>query len=259
MNPKFRITRWDPSTIKRNRNILIIGRRGSGKSTILENLLFEQKDHYDIVCGMCPTINSQKMMLRHMPPELIYPDGNSERDLCRMISVQKEQTARGRNRRSLIIWDDCMFDTKIIRSKIMRDLAMNGRQYNITFMNCMQYCLDMPPSIRSQIDYVIVMKENVKVNKEKLHKYFFGVFPSLADFSRTMDRVTENFGALVLDNTSPESQIDKCVYWYRGREEEDIPAFKLCSPVVWALSNNIQTQIDNGPPDDDEDADVIVI
>jgi len=270
---QLRLQKWEPKNILKNRIILVIGRRGSGKSTLLENILYEQSDMYDLVAGMCPTINTQKMLARHIPETLIYPEGNSETDLRRMIDTQKKLSARGRNNPALLIWDDCMFDTKIMKTKTMRDLAMNGRQYNITFINCMQYCLDFPPSIRSQVDYVIVLKENVRANKEKLHKYFFGMFSSVATFSNVLDKVTDNYGALVLDNTKPVQDISQQIFWYRGRLEKDIPEFKMCRDIFWDMeqdsllesateetsSSTESTREDPDDPGDSEDNQVITI
>lgn len=47
-------------------------------------------------------------------------------------------------------------------------------------------------------------------------------------------RCTENFSALVLDQTAPTSRIEECVFWYKA--ELNLPPFKLANPIFHKLS-----------------------
>ena len=119
-----------------------------------------------------------------------------------------------------------MYDKKILRGLCMRDLFMNGRHLHVTFLNAMQYIMDMGPDLRTQVDYVFALRENIISNKSKLHKYFFGMFDKYEDFSRVMDRCTENHGCLVLDNTAKTNNLEDCLFWYRASIDQ--PEFKVC-------------------------------
>jgi hypothetical protein len=149
-----------------------------------------------------------------------------------------------------------MYDSGIMKTKVMRNLAMNGRQYDLTFINCMQYMMDMPPAIRGQVDYVICLKENIRANKERLYKYFFGMFNHLSDFCLTLDQITDNYGALVLDNTCPTSNLSDCLYWYKGVTEEKIPQFRLGRPCYFKLSKMYKKQARSVNTDDDKLEDI---
>ena len=111
---------------------------------------------------------------------------------------------------------------------------MNGRHRKIFFVNCQQYVMDMPPDLRSQVDMVFVMRETIRSNKEKLWKYFFGIFDKFADFNKVLENCTSNFECLVLNNASRSSAIEDCVHWYKA--QHPLPPFKLCSEVYWNLS-----------------------
>ena len=86
--------------------------------------------------------------------------------------------------------------------KTLGGIFMNGRHWKILFMITMQYCMDLPPALRANIDYVFILRENIIQNREKLWKNFFGIFPTFDSFSEVMNACTENYECLVLDNTS---------------------------------------------------------
>ena len=65
----------------------------------------------------------------------------------------------------------------------MRDLFMNGRHLKSALILAMQYCMDMTPDLRSQVDYCFCLRENIVSNKMKLWKFFFGGFANFDDFN----------------------------------------------------------------------------
>ena len=85
------------------------------------------------------------------------------------------------------------------------------------FMLTMQYCMDLSPDLRANIDYVYILRENIIQNREKLYKNFFGIFPSFDMFNQVMTACTENYECLVLDNTSKSNKIEDVVFWYKAR------------------------------------------
>jgi len=76
--------------------------------------------------------------------------------------------------------------------------------------------MDMTPMIRTNVDYVFALRDNVRQNRENLYKAFFGVFPTFDSFCQVMDATTENYECLVLDNTSKSNKITDCVFWYKA-------------------------------------------
>lgn len=175
------------------------------------------------------------MYRKHVPDAWVY-DGFHAGRLEQMLAMQRASAAAGKQQRSLfLITDDCGFDRKAFSGKAIRDLFMNGRHARIAYLNAMQYCMDITPDLRTQIDYIFCLKENIISNKQKLWKSFFGMFERYDDFSRTMDRCTENFACLVLDQTCPTNRIEDCVFWYRS--QLDLPPFKMGKPVFHKLTS----------------------
>ena len=94
----------------------------------------------------------------------------------------------------------------------------------------MQYCMDLTPDLRANVDYVFILRENVIQNREKLYKSFFGIFPTFQMFNQVMDSCTENYECLVLDNTSKSNKIQDCVFWYKATVRKN---FRIGSDALW--------------------------
>ena len=233
---RLKIQKFDPAKqIKPHRICLFIGRRGTGKTKLIEDVMYRLKDRFDIGVCMTPTEETASMLRQHVPDTWIY-DGFRITSLEQMLAMQRATSAAGKEPRSLfLITDDCGFDRAAFKGKAVRDLFMNGRHARITYLSAMQYVMDVTPDIRSQIDYVFCLKESIITNKQKLWKSFFGMFEKYDDFSRTLDRCTDNYGAIVLDQTCPTSNIEDSVFWYRS--ELELPPFKLGRSVFHKMSN----------------------
>ena len=102
---------------------------------------------------------------------------------------------------------------------------MNGRHYHTSVFNTTQYVMAIPPLIRSNIDYVIALKEPVKANRRKLYEYFYGVFPSFEEFESTFAACTNNYGCMVLDRTKGDTSWRSMVRYYRASTK--LPPFKI--------------------------------
>ena len=232
---RLKIQKFDPEKqIKPHRICLFIGRRGTGKTKLIEDIMYRLKDRFDIGLCMTPTEETASMLRQHVPDTWIY-DGFRMTSLEQMLAMQRATSAVGKEPRSLfLITDDCGFDRSAFKGKAVRDLFMNGRHARITYLSAMQYVMDVTPDIRAQIDYVFCLKESIITNKQKLWKSFFGMFEKYDDFSRTMDRCTDHYSCLVLDQTSPTSRIEDCVFWYRA--DVNLPPFKLGRQVFHRLA-----------------------
>ena len=232
VNMSLRIKRYDPSTIKEGRVIFLFGKRNTGKSVLLKDLL-SRGPQYDFVLAFAPTESSLETFRTFLPECCIY-DHFSQDKLERAITVQKEIIARGKKRSLLIIMDDCMYNKNVFTSSAARSIMMNGRHDYISLICCCQYALDLPSSVRSQIDLIFSLKESIKTNRTRLYKYFFGMFDKEAIFEKCFHLCTANYGALVMDNTVSSTEVHDTVYWYRANPNP--PAFKLCREVYWKMN-----------------------
>ena len=69
---KMRIKRFDPQTLKPHRIIIIVGKRGTGKSVMQRDLMYHLSGKVDFGLAMTPTEESADMFRQHMPDSWIY-------------------------------------------------------------------------------------------------------------------------------------------------------------------------------------------
>ena len=230
---KLKVNRFNMDTMKPHRIIIIVGKRGTGKSVMQRDIMKHIADKVEFGIAMSPTEETTSMFREHMPDSFIFNSFAGEK-LDEMILVQREAMRKQRSRALFVLMDDCMYDKKVLKGAGMRDLFMNGRHLHICFCNAMQYVMDMGPDLRTQVDYVFAMRENIIANKAKLWKYFFGMFEKYEDFSKVMDTCTENHSALVMDNTTGSNNIEDCIFWYKAPIDQ--PPFKMGKSIFWKLS-----------------------
>ena len=235
---KIKLHKFDFSTIPPDgRIILVIGKRGSGKSTLIENIAYNLRMRFDFAIGMSPTLSSITMLEKHIPPAMVFGKGFNMDTFKKLLGITAQISRSKKFRKSLLLMDDCNADREAFRSKEMRDAFMNGRHYDINIIWAMHYCMDILPALRTQVDYVFVLKDNIRANKERLHRNFFGMFNKVDEFIQVMDKCTENNECLVLDNTSPTPDLSKCLFWYKGLHQTLIPPFILGNSVFFKLSD----------------------
>ena len=229
------IKKFDPSTIKPDGIFLFVGKRGTGKSTLIRDIMFRIKGYIDLPCAMTPTEESATMFESCMPKSCVH-DEFSVDTLRNTIEHQRRLSRRKQPQQHLlIVLDDMMFDKRVLKSMEMRDVFMNGRHLKITFINAMQYVMDMGPDLRSQVDYVFALRENILNNLTKLHKYFFGMFKTFQDFDKTFKSLTENNCCIVIDNTVKSNKIEDTVFWYKA--DISLPPYKLGRRRYWDMDS----------------------
>tara|TARA_B100000214_G_C23972624_1_gene630981 strand:- start:755 stop:1600 length:846 start_codon:yes stop_codon:yes gene_type:complete len=228
---KLKVKKFNPQNLKPHRISLIVGKRGSGKSKCLVDLLYNMPK-VDFVIGMAPTEETIETFRQFIPESCIYHQFNQNK-LEQMIALQREMVRKKIDRSFLLILDDCLYEKSVLKSTAMRELFLNGRHLHISMIICAQYVMDLSPDLRTNVDYIFAMRENIIANRAKLHKFFYGMFEKYEDFAKTMDATTANFGSMVLDNTSKSNEIEDCIYWYRARI--DFPPFRLGKDIFWKL------------------------
>lgn len=240
-----KIRRFDMSSVKPHRITLIVGKRGCGKSTLLKDLLYHLSDSIDFVLAMCPTMESAAMLRQCMPASCVF-DRFSPSKVDQLVATAQHLVSIGKKRSIALILDDCMYDRSVLKGAATRALFFNGRHLGITFICCAQYMMDLQPDLRCQIDYLFTMKENIIANRMKLWKYLFGCVQNFDDFCAIMDRCTQNYECLCLDNTLQTGTVQDCVFWYKA--SVDIPPFHMGSRVFYALEEKTRRPPDYQPP-----------
>ena len=225
--------------------IVLIGRRDTGKSFLVRDLLFH---HQDIPVGIVisGTEAGNGFYKNHVPKLFIHHEYNTmliENVMRRQKAVLKQMerdVAQYRRStidpRTFVILDDCLYDDKWTRDKLMRGLFMNGRHWKIMLIITMQYPLGIPPALRTNIDYVFVLREPTMNLREKIWRNYASMFPTLESFSSVLDQTTENYECMVIRNNTQSNKLSDQVFWYKA---ESRPDFRLGSKEFWDASNEL--------------------
>jgi hypothetical protein len=229
----LQLKKFDPSKINSDKVCVVIGKRGTGKSTLVTDLLYHKRD-IPVGVVMSATEEGNHYYKQFVPDLFIYGDYSKD-TIEKVIARQKKLVSAGSPKPAFILLDDCMYNKAFMKDTCIRQCFMNGRHWKIFFMLTMQYCMDLSPDLRANVDYVFVLRENVIQNRERLYKSFFGVFPSFDLFNKVMTACTENYECLVLDNTSKSNKLEDCVFYYKAPIRK---GFRIGSDSMWKYHQN---------------------
>lgn len=240
---QLQLRKFDISAIADDKIIVLIGKRYTGKSFLVKDILYHKRN-FPIGTVISPTENSNHFFGDMIPPIFIHDEYKPEiidnvlkRQTVIMKKMNKEVQMYGKSNidpRAFLILDDCLYDNSWKRDKNIRYIFMNGRHKRLLFMVTMQFVLGISPELRTNVDYIFICRENIIANRKRLYDSFAGMFPTFECFCTVMDQCTENFECLVIDNTSKSNRLEDQVFWYKASDHEP---FTIGSRALWELHN----------------------
>jgi hypothetical protein len=226
--------------------VVLIGKRDTGKSFLVRDLLYYQQD-IPIGTVISGTEEGNGFYAKMVPKLFVHNEYNSaiienilkrQRTVLKQIKKEMETYKRSNiDPRAFVILDDCLYDNTWSRDKLMRLLFMNGRHWKVMLVITMQYPLGIPPTLRTNIDYVFILRENYIANRKRIYENYAGMFPTFESFCQVMDQCTENYECLVINNNSKSNKLHDQVFWYKADSHGD---FRLGSKEFWDLSKNLK-------------------
>lgn len=94
------------------------------------------------------------------------------------------------------------------------------------------------PTLRTNIDYVFILREPYIANRKRIYDNYAGMFPTFESFCQVMDQCTENYECLVINNNSKSNKLQDQVFWYKADNHND---FRLGSKEFWELSKGFNS------------------
>lgn len=244
----LKLSKFNMNMIPDDAVVVMIGRRGTGKSWLIKDLMW-YKQRFPIGTVISGTEGANAFYSTIVPSLLIHEEFRPDivnnvlkRQDTLTKQIRKEETMGRKSlidRRSFIVMDDCMYDNKWVSDRGIRSLFMNGRHYGLLYILALQYVLGIPPVLRGQVDYVIILRENQVSSRRKIYEQFAGIFPTFELFCQIMDQCTENYECLVIHNGSKTNKLEDCVFWYKA---EPHPDFKIGSRELWVKSADYERQ-----------------
>lgn len=212
--------------------VIVIGKSGSGKSSIIKALLYSKKHIIPIGEVHSGTEDTNDFYKQMFPSTFIY---NGLR-IDKMKDFKKRQKIAKRyveNPWGIVICDDVCDDSSILGTTIFHDFFKNGRHWKMLYVIALQYALDVKPAIRGNVDGVFILRDRSLTNRKKLFENYASVIGDFRDFCEIMDTITDDWTALYIDNNSSSNKMEDCVFWYKIPRQEDIPDFKFGCNEFW--------------------------
>ena len=243
----IKLKKFDITQLRDDSVIAMIAKRNSGKSVLCKDILYH---HRNIPAGVIisPTEKANEYYGKFMPDCFIHDEFDSlviSKLLQRQeIVMHKQKKGSNIDPRAFLILDDCLYDNKWIKDTNMRSVFMNGRHYKLMFILTMQFALGIPPNLRTNIDYIFILRENIVSNRKRLYDHYAGMFPTFEMFCKVMDKCTQNYECIVIHNGSKSNKLEDQIFWYKADLHD---SFKMGSPRIWNYHKKKYNRNSNNP------------
>ena len=263
----FQIKKFDISMLRdrcqmdsrKSPMIVLIGKKDTGKSFLVRDILFNTQNEFPIGTVISATEVANEFFQHMVPSKLIHDKYQPsivtnaiKRQLAVKTARNEEKKRSGGNAhtdpRAFLILDDCLYDGSWIKEESTRYIFMNGRHIDMMTIITMQYPLGITPNLRTNVDFIFILRENVIGNRKRIYESYAGMFPTFEMFCQFMDQCTENFECLVICNGVQSNKLEDQVFWYKA---SDHPPFRLCDDSLWTdnkpFSSSMLAQDDYNP------------
>lgn len=212
--------------------LVVIGKPGTGKTTLITSLLYEKKHIFPVGMVMSGTEDSNGHYGKVFPSTFVYNKLDEEK-IEEFIKRQKIAKQHCKNPWAVLLIDDCTDDPKIFAKPLFQGLYKNGRHWKMMFILSLQYCMDVRPVIRTNVDGTFILRETNLKNRRALWENYAGVIPDFSQFCDIMDQITDDYTALYIHNATKSNKLEDCIFWYKANPKAVSADFKFGCPEYW--------------------------
>jgi hypothetical protein len=215
-----------------NPRICIIAKSGSGKSWVVRDMMSIIND---IPAGViiAPTDKITKFYDSVFPSSFIHHEFKPEtlvNLLDRQDRIFKKNIERAKKGKELIdprvflIMDDLQSKKdEWVSDPSFISIMCEGRHRAITLCLVLQYSLAIPPNIRSQFNFIMLLAEDNFSNRRKLFEHYAGIFPKYEMFDTLFNQLTDDYGTMIIDNSSNSRDLNERIFWYKAVIKDPFP------------------------------------
>jgi GTPase SAR1 family protein len=181
------LQKFDMKQIPQDAVCVFIGRRHTGKTTLVRDLLFHTKKDGN---------------------EAVFHDVYDPLVLENYI---KQRNVGGNSLTPFVVLDDCLYADSWTHNTHIHALFASG-----SLLLTMQYPLPIPKALKRTIRYVFLLREPFLTNRVRIFDNYGHAFPSFEVFSQIMDHYTNNYNCIVIDTSSKSTNLEDCIFWYNA-------------------------------------------
>jgi hypothetical protein len=221
---KLALNTFSLDMIVEHASIVMVAKRGSGKSWVVRSLLNHFKN-IPVGCIICPSDNVNPFYGNFFPQSYIHYKYDTEilesifarQKLIKKKASEKEQLGKKIDTRCFLIMDDCLASKgSWIKDQVLKDIFFNGRHFSIMYILTMQFSLGITPELRGNFDYIFLLAEDIVSNMKRIYDHYAGMFYCFEYFKQVFTRLTENFGCMVIVNRGVRNELQDKVFYYKA-------------------------------------------
>lgn len=210
--------------------IVVIGKPGTGKTTLIASILYSKKHIIPVAIAMSGTEDSNGFYRKIFPSTFVFNSYNEEQ-LEKFVKRQKIARQHLKNPWAVAILDDCTDDPALFRKPFQQGMYKRGRHWKMFYILSLQYGMDVRPVIRTNVDGVFILREPNLRNRKVMYENYAGVIPDFKLFCDIMDQITDDYTALYIHNATKTNDWKNCIFWYKAEIVPD--DFKFGCPEYW--------------------------
>ncbi|HSA76110.1 MAG TPA: hypothetical protein VLE02_01075 [Nitrosarchaeum sp.] len=199
--------------------LIAIGSPGSGKTTLIENIVYYKKHLYPTARVFICNEGGYKKLCKIFGSLFVSNNYNEDEHKNAIIGQKKRSMIHDGNnpaKFSVIIADD--LNQKFLRSNLMTSVHKVGTQH----WNCLslvgtQCAFDCRPEIRSSVSYVALFRCVDENEKKKLYTNFGGICGSYEKFCSLLDNITGDHRCMIIKKMSQSNNIEDNIFWYETK------------------------------------------
>ena len=210
------------NTIKKYPVICLIGKRRSGKSYMIRDLLynhFHKQRKYKNIMLISPTSNMNtdydlipnKNKFENFSSDLLEGLMERQKKLIKDDPKGKYDTC--------IVLDDVVNMSDKNEARILSGLLVKSRHYRISVILSLQYLKsrEFPPASRDNIDYAVIFKQHNKENVKNIVEQWLGGDPQIEELGYRMTTKIPDVSShrvLIIDSSEFGENIKEFTYQY---------------------------------------------
>jgi hypothetical protein len=235
---EFDMNEMPPHSAEDNNGVKIvaIGKPGSGKSSVIASIVSSKAHIIPVSQIFSGTEDSNHFYTTKFPSITIFNSLKDLKPVENFICRQKYAKRYLDNPWNCMIIDDCTDDPKLFTRPLFQSYYKNGRHWKMMHILSLQYCLDIKPVIRTNIDYTFICRESNKKNRKALYENYASCVDSQNDFETLMDALTTDYSTMVIVNRLQSNEIEDCIRWYKA-DLDAIKNFRFGCDDFWMFND----------------------
>lgn len=238
--------------------IFCIGRRRSGKSYLLREIMYEmslRKMPYGQIYSATEKVHpyfSDFFPKSYIKSELKEGDmesllKNQERRCRQNAKKLGIKDGRSLQNNCFLLLDDVQSDDSVWRkSKAFQKVFTIGRHLNIMMLMAIQFVLGVSPGMRQNIDYVFLFQTEGDNDLKKAYENYGALVPNFKIFKKLFYECTNDHGCMVIDRTVKSNKWWDKVFYYKAK---DPGKFRFGSPAFWRYHDENYNSSDSDDSD----------